>query len=186
MTKEDQVKNCTDGPAQRQQAGAAEGVRGRKHVPPLRPVWASLPPWTFLSVLCWGQARPTAGSHSRLPENTLGVPTCHPKGEKAHPQWSFLASWHQNISKNPHEFKSCVMWNYISECGRGTMKYCFPALRSFGMLIWSWANLCCQTDDIHFICWAVSPHEIMSVSGQYGQWTGRGGGKSAPSGAPCP
>ena len=39
---------------------------------------------------------------------------------------------------------------------------------------------------MHFICWAVSPREIRSTSGQYGQGTGRGGRKSAHSGRAPP
>ena len=33
-------------------------------------------------ILRWGQGRPTAGSRSRLPRNTLGVPRVIPKEEK--------------------------------------------------------------------------------------------------------
>ena len=62
-------------------ARAEEDFGGGKQARPLRPV-ASLPPCTLLSVLRWGQGWPTAGSRSRLPRNTLGVPRVIPKEEK--------------------------------------------------------------------------------------------------------
>lgn len=116
-------------------AARAEDLGGGKHVRPLMPV-ASLPPRTFLSVLRWGQGRPTAGSHTGCLGTRLGLPVSSQR-RKSLSSVKLPGTLTSNISKNPHEFKSCVMWNYIPECGRGTMKYCFPALRSSRMLIGS-------------------------------------------------
>lgn len=59
---------------------------------------------------------------------------------------NFVSSWitYRSVEK--------AAWNTI-----------FHALGSFRISIWSWANLYCKRDDMHFICWAVSPHEMSTL-----------------------
>ena len=83
MTKEGQVENCTDS-AQCRLVSCSVSSKGRGG---LRRREARAPSQACgvtptVHILRRGQGRPTAGSRSRLPRNTLGIPRVIPKEEK--------------------------------------------------------------------------------------------------------